>query len=101
MLRHESQWFDSVCRLFFLRVLFRVFVKTELNKITLFHIVIRSVRYRPGHQPSLAKRAQGCPAEAFGEGGPCTASFGWQATFALAGCAWRSHARPQRRSVSA
>jgi len=34
MLRHESQWFDSVCRLLLLRVFLRVFIKTELNKIT-------------------------------------------------------------------
>jgi hypothetical protein len=53
MLRYESQWFDSVCRLLLLRVFWRVFVKTELNKIAYFQMVIGSVRYRPGHQKLL------------------------------------------------
>jgi len=51
------------------------------RKSIYIQIVMALVGYRPGHQPSLAKRAQGCPAEAFGEGGPCAASFGWPATF--------------------
>jgi hypothetical protein len=33
MLRYDLQWFDSVCRLLLVRVFFRVFIKTELNKI--------------------------------------------------------------------
>jgi hypothetical protein len=47
MLRYDLPWFDSVCRLLFVRVFLWVFIKTELNKITLFQIVTTSVRYRP------------------------------------------------------
>jgi hypothetical protein len=88
-------------------------------------MVMIFLRHRPGHHPSLAKRAQGCPpklsakagrvprasagkplspfareagarlpAEAFSEGGPCAASFGWQVTFALRLRSGRGHARP-------
>jgi hypothetical protein len=56
MLRHESQWFGSVCRLLLLRVFLRVFVKTELNKITLFQVVTGLVRYRPGRVSYLPCR---------------------------------------------
>jgi hypothetical protein len=52
--------------------------------------------------PAFAREASArLPAEAFGEGGLVTASYGWQATFALTGYAWRSHARPAGKACPA
>ena len=52
MLRYESRWFDSFCRLLFVRVFLWVNRKTELKIFHIIHIVIGLVRYRPGHHAS-------------------------------------------------
>src|SRR6266481_6368836 len=48
MLHYESPWFDSRFRLLLVRVFLWVNRKTELKISEVIHIVIGSVRYRPG-----------------------------------------------------
>jgi hypothetical protein len=50
--------------------------------------------------PAFAREASArLPAEASCEGGLFTASYGRQATFALTGFAWHSHAKPAGERV--
>ena len=60
MLRYESQWFDSRFKLLLVRVVLWVKRKTELRILHIIHIVIDSVRYRPGRLRSLKIQENFC-----------------------------------------